>query len=1027
MATPVTNDDGINPKESNVRPETDIGRENTAGESTPKTDELPEWEPLTPELVEDEAIRNDFVMRWAVVGLAVLLGCSQISETKSLIHIRTGEYIAAHGFLPPKTDVFAYTRADQPWVNLSWLFDLVAAGVHGLGGGLALSVFQALVAVGIFSLLVHTSRPGIRTWWGSICAALALLASFRQFTIQPEIITLLGVGVTMWLMVRTQEGSSSAGVWAFVPLIWVWSQLDSRAYLGWGLLLAYAVGGEIGALLGRSTMRDGSRRRQFWIVTIVAILAAGLHPFLWRVWTAPWLVYGEVYPAWRAAYFDQMTPSERLCVPFWDLRFWISLNFEGLAVLYLMVAALISMALNFRRTPISHVAMYLLINVAALPATQGLAAASLVNCVLATLNAQDWYFNRYGQAYSIQPSFLLFTRGGRAVTVLGMFAIAYLVISGRIDGPNGKRTGLGFDKSLQNMMDGYEAAVADSYDDRPFTFAIRQGDLMIWAKQRTFIDSRLELFHGPEESLLDLHYQTRVALRRKSPGLEGSGNRNHWRKIFDQYEITHVVPRFGGMTLEPNYSTFNDLVRSYDWALTKLSSAVAVFYRTDLRQDRALRTYIAAHRFDPTELAFSEDAMPVKEPQVWPLATTAYQQALSLPSQTMGGPVAEAGHYLNYALQDSMKPLQRLAAVELAVRHARAGLRADPNSDTGYRTLGAAYSVLDQLETFELRRLGVQLPHLLRYFQVAAAHQSSLLLEPNDALLHHELGLFYLRLGKSDVALHHLQRQLELQPLLARDSLNEEAAKQVEQFYERIQKLDERMQSLQSEVDSRLAKGTPRPNVALFSYQYGGVLMAIRVLEEDQVGLVQSPQSQVMLAGWLIEVGRVEDADRMLRQVALHGPGVELLPGFVENSAYTAWFQGDYERTARIYEAAVAGNEQRRLASALTTGPLTATTSTPMPGERYPALHIAATSQIVLDRTAELGSYLLNLALCRLEQGDIPAAKAALQRGLETVPDNGYWPLYLLYWECLTGEQLEVEPPSDWIPIEPDMFAPEAG
>ncbi|MEN9554072.1 MAG: hypothetical protein RLZZ232_358, partial [Planctomycetota bacterium] len=32
-------------------------------------DELPEEEPLTPELVEEEAIRGDFMLRWATVFL----------------------------------------------------------------------------------------------------------------------------------------------------------------------------------------------------------------------------------------------------------------------------------------------------------------------------------------------------------------------------------------------------------------------------------------------------------------------------------------------------------------------------------------------------------------------------------------------------------------------------------------------------------------------------------------------------------------------------------------------------------------------------------------------------------------------------------------------------------------------------------------------------------------------------------------------------------------------------------------------
>ena len=50
-----------------------------SGDQHPPQDEadpdaLPEVEPLTPELVEDEAIRGDFMIRWAVVLLAAPVG-----------------------------------------------------------------------------------------------------------------------------------------------------------------------------------------------------------------------------------------------------------------------------------------------------------------------------------------------------------------------------------------------------------------------------------------------------------------------------------------------------------------------------------------------------------------------------------------------------------------------------------------------------------------------------------------------------------------------------------------------------------------------------------------------------------------------------------------------------------------------------------------------------------------------------------------------------------------------------------------
>ena len=68
-------------------------------------------------MVEDEAIRGDFEMKWAVILLAVLFGCTLVAESTTLVHVKTGQYLAGHGFLPPAKDVFSSTASDRPWIN----------------------------------------------------------------------------------------------------------------------------------------------------------------------------------------------------------------------------------------------------------------------------------------------------------------------------------------------------------------------------------------------------------------------------------------------------------------------------------------------------------------------------------------------------------------------------------------------------------------------------------------------------------------------------------------------------------------------------------------------------------------------------------------------------------------------------------------------------------------------------------------------------------------------------------------------
>ena len=548
-----TSNESPDPKTDAAEPSSTAPAESTpialdeALSETPAGEEgLPEWEPLTPELVEDEAIRGDFVLRWVVVGLALLLGISQIADSRTLVHLKNGEYLLKHGILPGSQDVFSYTAEDRKWVNLSWLFDLTSAGLYSVSGAIGLSLAQGLVAGLAFGLITHAVRPNIRTWWGSLCAVLALLACYLQFTVQPELITLLGLSIVLWTLVKSEQPDQSHWLWLLVPTLWLWAQLDPRAWFGWFLLFLWLAGewlsGQASALREKSPLGK---------VALASLVIVAVHPFLWESWLAPVKLYLTDYPALRFAYQGSSSADPGF-YPIWKPLLWTSISHRTIAALVLFVATVITMFLNRSRVLWSHLYAFIGFNSLSLFATHELAAASLVNCVLCTINAQTWYRERFGQVYSVDWRELLFSRGGRAVTVISFFALAWLILSGRIDGPGGKRTGIGFDTHLANAMQEYQELRSDLVDDHPFNFSMRQGDLMIWGGLKPFVDSRAGLFFGNgSANLLDLHNKTRRALRRKREQVEGSGETAVWKETFDKYQIRQAWPRLSGPTPPP--------------------------------------------------------------------------------------------------------------------------------------------------------------------------------------------------------------------------------------------------------------------------------------------------------------------------------------------------------------------------------------------------------------------------------------------------------------------------------------------
>jgi hypothetical protein len=71
---------------------------------------------------------------------------------------------------------------------------------------------------------------------------------------------------------------------------------------------------------------------------------------------------------------------------------------------------------------------------------------------------------------------------------------------------------------------------------------------------------------------------------------------------------------------------------------------------------------------------------------------------------------------------------------------------------------------------------------------------------------------------------------------------------------------------------------------------------------------------------------------------------------------------------------------------------------------------------------AQLG---LNMALTHLESGQVDLAEQVLQKTIDENPDTPLRRLTLFYLAQITDEKYDIEPPSDWIPISPEMFAPE--
>lgn len=1018
------------PEESDEKAAKDPGEQGNAAEEP--ADDLPEWEPLTPDDVEDEAVRGDFVLRWAVVLLAFLLACTGIVESGVLVHVRSGEYMLSNGVLPPATDVFSSTAGDRPWINLSWLFDILLAVAWKAGGPVALSLFRAVLVAATFGILVHISLNRVSTWWGSILASLALLAAWPLLTVEPQTVTLLGLAVELWLLYRWQITGNSRMLLAVPAVLLVWANLDPRAFIGLYLLLLFVAGEFIDSLrTGRNSQplsEDESTAdrdtRPLWLALALSVPAMLVNPFGWHSLLSPVSLYGAEYPALRAK-FRLSSSAERLeYFPILHGEFWANLSASSIAGMLVVVAAVLSLVLNRRRVRLSWVLVLAGFAVLACAVSHELAAAAVVSVVVCVLNSQDWYRNRFRQSYTVERSELIFSRGGRAVTVAALFALSWLAISGRMTTADGRRVGLGWSPQLAADLSAMEEELGESFDKKPFNFLLPQGDLLIWIGRQPFIDSRLKLYLGGngQENLVELHNRTRHALRQKRTEDPLSGRPDVWKAAFDKFGITHVIPRLAGRN--PDYFTYLDLLKSPAWQLTHLGAATATFYRADTDQAE-LNQWLAEHRVQFVEEAFrGEPTEPVQRVD-WPRKRSGYQNLLSVANSRESNAIQLAQHlerHLELAASGQIAIAAPLGAAmaHLAIRHANEGLAEDVNNAAGYRVLAGAYVYLGIVES----QLGGGRPggydESRRYYQaIHALHQADMLAPEHPETLRRLFDAYASR-RRYDLALNTLDRfvrALQQQP-----ELNAQEQELVEQSAETRKQLEETIAGIRGQLDKLREQEASPIVLAQQAWQNGLVLdglAAIDTMIKMQPEVSGAPPLQLLQAAMLMESGNPERAVELVEQAQAAAAQIPPSMQWRHQAALALLAHADYDAAAELWKQEATELELQRMIQMLQALPLV---SSP---RNWPLQQTTVAAQALFATPVQIAGQRLNEALCHLESGRLNEAEAAFRQLLEIAPESPLRPLAGFYLYQLTEELIDMQPPSNRIPIKADMFADE--
>jgi hypothetical protein len=217
-------------------------------------------------------------------ALAFLLGCTPLADFDVWWHLRAGQLILETHRVP-RVDLFTYTNATRPWIDVYWLYQIGLALLYRAGGASALVLLKATAGAGIVGLSMLGRKPGQRAWPLALAWLPGLLMVSGRLSERPETVSL--VLLTAYLVLLARAPRAPRGLWLLPLLQVVWVNCHGFFVLGPLVLLAYATEWVFERLRPPALPAERPPARIFVAVGLLSLLACLIGPYGVKAVTLP--------------------------------------------------------------------------------------------------------------------------------------------------------------------------------------------------------------------------------------------------------------------------------------------------------------------------------------------------------------------------------------------------------------------------------------------------------------------------------------------------------------------------------------------------------------------------------------------------------------------------------------------------------------------------------------------------------------------------------------------------------------------
>ncbi|MFB3893780.1 MAG: hypothetical protein ACE15C_17340 [Phycisphaerae bacterium] len=242
---------------------------------------------------------------------------------------------------------------EKVWVNVHWLFQVVVGAAYSIGGFVGLTFLKATLAAGIMLAFAMSFRKIAPPFWLMLCGLALLVTIAGRVRVRPESFTLLYMVLTLAILESVRRGGNPKRMWWLVPIMLLWVNMHG-VYIVGQVVIWMAVGGAVlDRLLRRREMTGNLLTRQAIIPILVATAVCLATPWPFEAAIQPLLLWTRV-----SGQNDFYTYGVSELQPIWNSLSngpdWMAFKRQW-SSFALVVAALVAMRLNWRKTPIAHV------------------------------------------------------------------------------------------------------------------------------------------------------------------------------------------------------------------------------------------------------------------------------------------------------------------------------------------------------------------------------------------------------------------------------------------------------------------------------------------------------------------------------------------------------------------------------------------------------------------------------------------------------------------------------------------------